>query len=45
MEIDRDSVKNYANFEVNKILDDKDCYVSLLGIYWVFGNDTILNMK
>ena len=34
-----------ANFEVIEIIDDSTLYPALLGIYWAFNNQAIINMK
>jgi hypothetical protein len=45
MEINLVGVKTVANFEVISIMDEKDPYPALLGIYWAFDNSVIINLK
>jgi hypothetical protein len=45
MEIDFNEVKTYVVFEFIEILDDKDPYPTLPGIYWALDIYVILNLK
>jgi hypothetical protein len=45
MEVDLDGMKTYVDFEVFKILYDKDPYPTLLGIDWDFNNGVIVKFK
>lgn len=45
IEVDLAGVKTVADFEVKKIMDDKDPYPTLLGIDWAFDNSAFLNLK
>ena len=40
-----EGIQTYANFDVIDIVDDKNLYPTLLGIYWVINNQTIINFK
>jgi hypothetical protein len=45
VEIDVAGVKTVANFEVMKIMGDKDPYPTLLGIYWAYDNYSVIDLK
>jgi hypothetical protein len=38
-------VKTVADFEVIKIMGDRDPYPSLLGIYWSYDNYAVIDLK
>ena len=43
--VDVEGLNTYADFEVINIVDDKNPYPTLLGIYWAIDNQTIINLK
>lgn len=43
--VDIQGVSTLIDFEVIKIIDNNNPYPMLLGIYWVFGMDEIINLK
>jgi hypothetical protein len=43
--VDLDGVHIEENFEVIEIMDDTTPYTTLLGLDWVFDNQTIINLK
>jgi hypothetical protein len=45
VEIDVAGVKTVADFEVIKIMGDKDPYPALLGIYWAYDNYAVIDLK
>jgi len=45
VEVNIEGVKTKANFEVIEIMDESDPYPTLLGIYWAFDNNVVLNLK
>jgi hypothetical protein len=45
VEIDVAGVKTVADFEVIKIMGDKDPYPTLLGIDWTYDNYAVIELK
>ena len=43
--VDTDRVCTTTDFEVIKIVDDSNPYPTFLGLYWVFENMDIINLK
>jgi hypothetical protein len=43
--VNTDGVKMKEDIEVIEIMDNYDPYPTLLGIYWAFYNNVVLNMK
>jgi hypothetical protein len=43
--IDLDGVCTKADFEVTEIVDGRTPYPTLLGLYWGFDNQAIINLK
>jgi hypothetical protein len=40
-----DGVCSVVDFEVIEIMDNNKSYLALLGLYWAFDNQTIINLK
>ena len=45
MEVYLDGVNNYVDFYVIEIINDKDPYLALLGIYWNFSNECYIEFQ
>jgi hypothetical protein len=45
VEVDLARVKTYIDFEVINIMDEKDPYLSLLGIDWAYDNYGVIDLK
>jgi len=43
--VDLDGVRSVTEFEVIEIVDDRNPYLTLLGIEWALNNDAIINLK
>lgn len=43
--VDIEGASALADFEVIKIVDDNNLYPQLLGIYWAFNMDVVINLK
>ena len=43
--INIEGLRTFADFEFINIVDDKNPYPALLGIYWAIDNQTIINFK
>jgi len=43
--VDIERARDIADFEVIKIVDDSNPYLVLLGIYWAFDMNAVINLK